>query len=230
MPRDRRREYALEPLLVLGGRLRTARAVAVALFLVGTATFSKPSIAAVSSPTLTSIEAEQTATPTATPTANQSPVVARGKAEPNPARPGQVVELLDDGSTGESARRLWFQKGLPRASLTPSGEGFSFIAPRVTQPTSLLFVYRVCDASKCSHDMVNVRIVPCNGDCNGDGSIAVSELVTLVNLALGTPESTRCGELEDGIRIADVVSAVVQSLNDCESAGNFTPERGSPEP
>lgn len=59
----------------------------------------------------------------------------------------------------------------------------------------------------------------CVGDCNGDGMVVVSEIVTLVNIALGNTPLSNCtaGDANgDGtIEINELVQAVDNALNGC---------------
>jgi len=59
----------------------------------------------------------------------------------------------------------------------------------------------------------------CAGDCNGDGQVTVAELLTLVNIALGSAEVTQCepGDTNhDGtISIDEILTAVDRALNGC---------------
>ena len=62
-------------------------------------------------------------------------------------------------------------------------------------------------------------VLTCAGDCNGDGQVNVNELLTLVNIALGSAEITQCepGDTNhDGsISIDEILSAVDDALNGC---------------
>ncbi len=59
----------------------------------------------------------------------------------------------------------------------------------------------------------------CAGDCNSDGAVTVDEIVTLVNIALGTTQITECevGDANhDGqITVDEIVTAVNHALNGC---------------
>jgi hypothetical protein len=59
----------------------------------------------------------------------------------------------------------------------------------------------------------------CIGDCNGDGEVSVDELLTMVNIALGTADIASCvaGDANrDGtITIDEILAAVVNALNGC---------------
>jgi hypothetical protein len=59
----------------------------------------------------------------------------------------------------------------------------------------------------------------CVGDCGGDGSVTINELITMVNIALGSPDVSTCmsGDTNgDGqITIDEILSAVNNALNGC---------------
>jgi hypothetical protein len=61
----------------------------------------------------------------------------------------------------------------------------------------------------------------CTGDCNADGEIVVSELVSGVNVALGNARLNRCGAADfdrDGeVGIAELISSVDHSLSGCSA-------------
>ena len=59
----------------------------------------------------------------------------------------------------------------------------------------------------------------CNGDCNGDGSVAINELISGVNIALGSAAVTACAAIDangDGsVAINELVAAVSRALAGC---------------
>jgi hypothetical protein len=59
----------------------------------------------------------------------------------------------------------------------------------------------------------------CTGDCNGDGEVTVNELITMVNIALGTANVSTCGAGDangDGeITINEIIIGVNNALNGC---------------
>jgi len=59
----------------------------------------------------------------------------------------------------------------------------------------------------------------CNGDCNGDGAVTVNELITMVNVALGTSAASACtaGDANsDGeITVNEIVAGVNRALSGC---------------
>jgi hypothetical protein len=61
----------------------------------------------------------------------------------------------------------------------------------------------------------------CSGDCDGDGQILVSELVTAVGIALGDQPLTACqaadGNGDATVGIAELIGAVTNALNGCSA-------------
>jgi len=60
---------------------------------------------------------------------------------------------------------------------------------------------------------------PCLGDCNGDGQVTVNELITMVNIALGSASVSTClaGDANgDGeITVNEIVAGVNHALSGC---------------
>jgi hypothetical protein len=67
----------------------------------------------------------------------------------------------------------------------------------------------------------SITVVPisCPGDCGGDGQVTIDELITMVNIALGTRNVSECsvGDTSgDGqITIDEIIQAVNRALNGC---------------
>ena len=63
----------------------------------------------------------------------------------------------------------------------------------------------------------------CSGDCNGDGSVTVNELITGVGIALGNVAMSVCPSLDRGsdgeVTIDDLLSAVDRALGGCPIGG-----------
>lgn len=59
----------------------------------------------------------------------------------------------------------------------------------------------------------------CVGDCDGSGGVAINELVSMVNIALGTADAATCtaGDADQNgvIVINEILAAVVRALNGC---------------
>jgi len=77
---------------------------------------------------------------------------------------------------------------------------------------------------------VGAELPPCTGDCNGDRTVAVNELVRGVGIALGGAPVGDCPDLDESgdgrIRINELVTAVARALNGC-SYGPLTVDRSS---
>lgn len=69
----------------------------------------------------------------------------------------------------------------------------------------------------------------CVGDCGGDGVVGVNELITGVNIALGTQPVSACTRLDADangeITINELVLAVQHALDGCPTAATPTPTR-----
>ncbi len=67
--------------------------------------------------------------------------------------------------------------------------------------------------------VVTTPMIPCVGDCNGDKSVTVNELIVMVNIALGTQDISACqaGDANhDGqISVNEIILGVNNSLNGC---------------
>jgi hypothetical protein len=67
-------------------------------------------------------------------------------------------------------------------------------------------------------------VPPCPGDCSGDRSVTVDEILTLVNIALGNATITLCDASDlngDGsITVDEILAAVHSALNGCPQIGN----------
>jgi hypothetical protein len=59
----------------------------------------------------------------------------------------------------------------------------------------------------------------CVGDCDGNGSVSVGELVTGVNIALGSQSVDRCRAFDSSgnqrVEISELVAAVNRALGGC---------------
>jgi hypothetical protein len=65
---------------------------------------------------------------------------------------------------------------------------------------------------------VTIVDVPCVGDCNTDGQVTIDEVLTLVNIALGSAEAAACPHgVPNGaeVDVALILHAVNNALNAC---------------
>ncbi len=85
---------------------------------------------------------------------------------------------------------------------TPAGTASATIPPTATQTPSA-----VATPERCF------------GDCDGNGTVMVTELITLVDIALGAVDPTACPGITASahapVAIADIVRAVANALNGC---------------
>ncbi|MFI5367040.1 MAG: hypothetical protein ACHQ4J_15610 [Candidatus Binatia bacterium] len=63
---------------------------------------------------------------------------------------------------------------------------------------------------------------PCTGDCDGSGDVTVNELITMVNIALGTEPLSACpnGDADGSgtITVNEIITAVGFALNGCPAS------------
>ena len=66
----------------------------------------------------------------------------------------------------------------------------------------------------------------CVGDCNGDGMVTISEIITAVNIALGSAPISDCGAVDTNgdkmVTINELVAAVNNALSSCAPAPTDT--------
>lgn len=71
------------------------------------------------------------------------------------------------------------------------------------------------------------RAQACVGDCDGDGAVTVDEVITGVNIALGTQPLASCSRIDanaDGvITVDEIIQAVSHALTGCPIVGTPTP-------
>lgn len=76
---------------------------------------------------------------------------------------------------------------------------------------------------------VGLRAAECGGDCDGDGAVAINELVRAVGVALGATPLAQCGAADgngDGsVTIAELIAAVNAALGGCGAGPTATPVR-----
>ena len=67
----------------------------------------------------------------------------------------------------------------------------------------------------------------CVGDCGGDNSVSIAELITGVNIALGLKPLTTCSPFDRNgdhrVTVDELIAAVGSALAGCGSAGNHAP-------
>jgi hypothetical protein len=81
----------------------------------------------------------------------------------------------------------------------------------------------------------SAQVETCPGDCGGDGQVTVDEILTMVNIALGSANMTMCtvgDATHDGhITVDEILTAVNNALQGCPSIGpTETPAPPTPTP
>jgi hypothetical protein len=78
-------------------------------------------------------------------------------------------------------------------------------------------------AAVCGDGVVDQGTPGCVGDCNGDGSVTVDEIVTMVNIALGMANVSTCtagdSDGSGSITVDEIITATNNALNGCPGAG-----------
>jgi cysteine-rich repeat protein len=112
----------------------------------------------------------------------------------SPLGDNAITSTLIDASTGE-----------PTATATRASTGTPTPPPTDVPPTATLTPTPAAPA--------------CTGDCNRDGSVTVDEIVTAVNIALGSLPVAQCQAADgDGggtVTVDEIVTAVNKALNGC---------------
>lgn len=131
---------------------------------------------------------------------------------------GRYVATLSNPSPMELASDTWRECNMPHASLivagASDGKGF-YVLSHTDVAVEARLDYtddpRSCPDSAPAPDR-------CVGSCNGDGTVTVADIITLVNIAQGTAEPTACplGIPADGTVAIDVIlEAVDHALGGC---------------
>lgn len=137
----------------------------------------------------------------------QSPYNSRGARDTtndtdNIYTSATLLTLTSDGSGGYAGVFDVALNGLPTGTDTPVPTA----SPTSTPPPGATTTVTPSPAASCS------------GDCNADGQDTIDELVTLVNIALGTTQPSACPSgIPSGseVNIAFLVRAVLNALNGC---------------
>ena len=90
-----------------------------------------------------------------------------------------------------------------------------YVAALAIDPSTPTTLYAGTDGGVFDIEQVS----PCVGDCNGNGTVTVDEILTMVNIALGNTPVTACeaGDANhDGeITVDEILTAVNNALNGC---------------
>jgi hypothetical protein len=133
---------------------------------------------------------------------NASTPTASGTATPTPTRTARPT------GTATASRT-------PQPSATPSPSPSPAPTATPPPPASPSATASGTPTATPTHGVV----VDCPGDCNGDGAIAIDELVQAISIANGDQPTSRCPRLDlnsDGaVSISEVVVVVASALSGC---------------
>lgn len=103
---------------------------------------------------------------------------------------------------------------------------------RRTWTTRVSFLFLACAALVPLSPARQAQALVCVGDCDGNGTVTVAEIIMMVNMALGTPDLSPCAADPNGdgtISIDELVMATRGALEGCEPAAPTpTPTPGGP--
>jgi CSLREA domain-containing protein len=124
-------------------------------------------------------------------------------------------------NNGGPTQTIALQAGSPAVN---AGDESVCSAPPVNNLDQRGYVRPGAGATSCSigayeYNAVPASPTPCVGDCNGDGTVTVDDILTMVNITLGNTSVTTCeaGDANhDGqITVDEILTAVNNALNGC---------------
>ena len=119
--------------------------------------------------------------------------------------------------SGASAKR---REAQPLSHSGPIDQKHLRLGRIVASPRRAALVIVLCGALACG----GRALAACLGDCSGDGTVTVDELVLGVNIALGTQSLSACPAFDDGsgtVKVNQLVTAVNNALEGCASGVTF---------
>lgn len=156
--------------------------------------------------------ATATATPIATASATNTPVATNTiTATPTPTLP---IGADTPTSTATATNTPTSGIGTNTATATQTSTPTAPVGGTATASASLTPTQPAGTATATA-----TGGIACAGDCDGDGDVAINELITLVNIALGLQPVSTClaGDINrnDEIAINEIITAVNNALNGC---------------
>jgi hypothetical protein len=156
-----------------------------------------------------------------------APNCERCNTATNTCEPANLGVACDDGNVctgpGNSSCQILSGRGLclagtpSAASPTPTATPLGGATATATQPGGV-------PTATATHGPVGTATAsptpgPCVGDCNGNGVVAVNELIIGVNIALGSAPISLCPSFDlnndDMIEVNELVAGVNAALNGC---------------
>ena len=137
-------------------------------------------------------------------------------------RPHPVLDPTSPGlkNNGGPSLTIALQEGSPAIN---AGDESVCAAPPVNNLDQRGYVRPGAGATRCSigaHEYNSLPASPtkCSGDCDGSGDVTVNELITLVNIALGTAQPSACPHGVPSGGTVDV-ALIIQAVNNALSGG-----------
>jgi hypothetical protein len=143
----------------------------------------------------------------------------------------QLVVLLSNIDTANPSRSIFnvATQGSLTGSIriTPRAGGSAVLAlavqtqadPNDASARHAAAIGTQLDGERTAPDVVDLTAPMCVGDCNGDGTVAINELITGVNIALGNQLLSTCPAFDadgDGsVAINELITAVNNALGAC---------------
>jgi hypothetical protein len=161
------------------------------------------------------------------PVSENQPLIAQGFTDPNlsgvPAYSGDLNETGVNGGEYQlvilNASTYYLRAFLDlngNHTLDP-GEPFEIYNNRSTPPGDPVVASTTQTNINFSFGDENV----CVGDCNGDGEVTISEIITCVNIALGTADVSMCSACDADhngeVEVNEIIQAVNNALTGCPS-------------
>jgi hypothetical protein len=129
----------------------------------------------------------------------------------------QTPTLAQTGTPSPTATPT--ETATPTGSVTPSPPVVATVTGTVPTPMSTLTPTSPGSPGPSVTATPTLTKETCGGDCGHDGNVAISDLVLVVNVAVGKAQVTECdagdGDQDGTITIDEVIVAVNHALNGC---------------
>jgi hypothetical protein len=178
------------------------------------------------------VQAGELSTPTPTATVTSTPTVPAastptGAATDTPTStltPSSTPNATNTATQSVTPSPTTTETGTARPTETPTPTGTSTSTLTPTSPATATETRTPTDvetATRTPAETASPTEPPtaCVGDCGGDDEVTVEEIITMVNIALGTVDVSRCPPGDPGgdgeITVDEIVGAVTQALSGC---------------
>ena len=164
-----------------------------------------------------------TATPTHTATATATATATQSQTRTNTASPTHTPTNTPTASHTETPTTTSVPTATPTDTPTqtasPSATGTSSLAQTATATTTLTATATVSSTVGVSPTATPTPApVPCVGDCSGVGTVAIDDIIVLVNIVLGTAQASACPHgipTGTSVDVSLIIRAVDHALSGC---------------